>query len=98
MSIMDEHEQTDAFPMNFLDYSAQMTKINKRQLLPKEFPEVPPKISKSNLLPTKEIKKISSDTTDHQSLLKVKKQIQNLIDFQSRRIGLRNPNNRIFQT
>ena len=88
MSTIEEHEQTDAFPMNILDSSAQMTKINKRQLLPKEFPEVPPKISKSNLLPTKEIKKISSDTTDHQSLLKVKKQIQNLIDFQSRRIAL----------
>ena len=88
MSTMDEHEGMYNFPMKILDSSTQLTKINKRQLLHKEFPEVPRKISKTDLVAPNEIKKISSDKTDHQSLLKLKKQIQNLIEFQSRRIAL----------
>ena len=85
---MDEHEQTYDAQMNILDSLTKMTKINKRQQLHKEFPEVPPKISKSNLLAANEIKKISSDNTKHQSILKLKKDIQNLIEFQSSRIAL----------
>jgi len=88
MCTMDESEQTYDFPMNILDSSTQITKINKRQLLHKEVPEVPRKISKTDLVVANEIKKISSDKTGHQSLLKLKKQIQNLIDFQSTRIVL----------
>jgi len=88
MSTIDEHEQTDAFPMNILDSSTQLTKINKRQLLHNEIPEIPPKISKPNLRAANEIKKISSEKRDHQSLLKLKKDIQNLIEFQSPRIAL----------
>ena len=69
MFTMDEHEGTYDFPMKTLDSSTQTTKLNKSQLLHKELHEVPPKISKSNLVAAKEIKKNSSDKTDHQSLL-----------------------------
>ncbi len=69
MSTMDEHEQTYDVPMNILDSSTQMTKINKRQLLHKEIPEIHPKISKPKLVAANEIKKISLEKTEHQSLL-----------------------------
>ncbi len=88
MSPMEAHEQMDDFPMMIVDSSHQMTKINKRQLLHNEIPEIPPKISKPNLIAANEIKKISSEKRDHQSLLKLKKDIQNLIEFQSPRIAL----------
>ena len=85
---MDENEGTYDFQMNTLETSNQMTKINKGQLLHKDFPEVPAKISKSNIVAAIEIKKISLDKIEHQTLLKNKKDLQNLIEFQSPRITL----------
>ena len=84
MSIMDEHEQRYNVPMNTLDSSTQMTKINKRQILHKEIPEILPKISKPKLVAANEIKKISLEKTDHQSLLKLKKDIIILLSFKVR--------------
>ena len=85
---MDENEGTYDFQMNTLETSNQMTKINKRQLLHKDFPEVPAKISKSNIVAAIEIKKLSLDKIEHQTLLKNKKDLQNLIEFQSPGITL----------
>ena len=71
-----------------LNRSNQPDKINKRQHIHKAFPDLPAKISKSNLVALKEIKKISSLKSNHQSILKLKKDIHNLIDFQRSQIGL----------
>jgi len=89
MSTIVHNEPTYDFPMMALEASTQTPKRRKPQLLLNEFAEVTPKISKATFVAPNEIKKFSSENTDHNSLLKLKKQIQNLIDFQSLRIGLR---------
>ena len=83
MSTIVENEGTYGFPMMPLDSSTQTTKILN------ECAQVPTKRSKIQFDAHNEIKKIPSETTAHKSLLKLKKQIQNLIDFQSPRIALK---------
>ncbi len=74
--------------MSYVDASSQTTKIMHPQLLLNEFPQVPTNRSKIQFDTAKEIKKIPSEKNDHQSLLELKKQIQDLIDFKSHRIVL----------
>ena len=88
MSTIIGHETTYDFPKKSSDASTQTTKINKHQLLLNEASKIPTKISKIMYFSPTEIKNNSSDKTDHQSLLKLKKHIQTLIDFQSPRIVL----------
>jgi len=89
MSSMSRNESQYDFPMRSLDASTHTTKIMNPHLLINEFAQVPTKRSKKQFDARKEIKKIPSEKTEHQSLLKLKKQIQNLIDFQSPRIVIK---------
>ena len=85
---MADNESMDDFPMKSLGSSPQTTKSKKHNLQLNELTKIPPKISKIGFVSQNEIKKISEDKTVHQSLLKLKKDIQGLINFQSPRIGL----------
>ena len=89
MSSMSRNESKYDFPMTSLEASTHTTNLMNPKLLINEFPQVPTKRSKSQFDAPNEIKKIPSEKTEHQSLLKLKKQIQNLIDFQSPRIALK---------
>ena len=86
---MSRNENKYDFPMTSLEGSTHTTKIMKPHLLINKFAQVPKKPSKKQFDARNEIKKIPSEKTEHQSLLKLKKQIQNLLDFQSPRIGLK---------
>ena len=89
MSSISRNESTYDFPMTSLDASTHTAKIMKPQLLINEIAQVPTKRSKSQFDALNEIKKIPYEKTEHQSLLKLKKQIQNVIDFQSPRIAFK---------
>ena len=88
MSTMVDNEGTYEVPKKTFDSSTQATKIMKHQLLLNEVSKIPTKISKIHFVSPKETKKISADKTEPKSLMKLRKDIQNLIDFQSPRIGL----------
>ena len=85
---MADNERTYDFSLKNLNSSNQTTKIKKHQLQVNEVTKIPPKISKIHFVSQNEGKKISGEKQDHQSLLKLKKDIQSLIDFKSPRIGL----------
>jgi len=89
MSSIVENEGTYDCPMMPLDNSIQTSKTLKPELFINEFAQVPTKRSKIQFHEAIEIKKIPSEKKEHQSLLKLKKQIRNLIDFQSMRIALK---------
>ena len=86
---MSGNERRYEFPMTSLDASTQSTKIIKPKLLLNECAQVPTKGSKVHFDPANEIKKSPSEKSDHHPLLKLKRLIQNLIDFQSPRIALK---------
>ncbi len=89
MSSIVENEGTYDCPMMPLDNSIQTSKTLKPELFINEFAQVPTKRSKIQFDDVNKIKKRPSEKPDHKSLLKLKKQIQNLIDFQSLRIALK---------
>ncbi len=88
MSTIIGNETTYAFPKKCSDASTQTTKIKKHRILLNESSLIPTKFSKIRFVSPNEINNTSSEETDHQSLLKLKKHIQTLIDFQSPRIVL----------
>ena len=86
---MSGNERRYEFPMTSLDASIHSSQTIKPQLLINESAKVPTKRSKIQFKAANEIKKSPSEKPDHQSLLKLKKLIQNLIDFQSPRSALK---------
>ena len=85
---MSGNERTHDFSMTAMEAEIHSTQGKKHLLVVNELSEIPNKIIKSGFVSPIERKKILSEKIDHQSLLKLKKEIQNLIDFQSTRIAL----------
>ena len=72
-----------------VDASTQTREIRKGQLLSNEIPQNPTISGNSGFVATNDIQEISSVKKDRKSGLIQKRNIQNLIDVQSHRIGLK---------
>jgi len=83
MSAIFDKETRYNFPMTSPYGANQHTQIKKEQLTLNEASDIPKQNSKSRFVSPNKLKK-----TEQQSLSKLKKQIQLLIDFQSQRIGV----------
>jgi len=75
--------------LTHVDASTQTMELIKDNLVSKENSQFPTNITMPGVVASNEVKEISSDKKDRQSIWKKKRQIQNLIDFQSPRIGLK---------
>ena len=82
------HGKVSNLAKRYVDASTQTTTLKKHQCQAKEKYQIPRKILKAQFVLANPFNQPASGKKDRKSLQKLKKEIQELIDFQSARIGL----------